>query len=61
MWMGAGSVALAALDRIQVRAIRVIGHTEGVKLQSLAHRRGVATLAVMHRLIHLPSSEAHRR
>ena len=61
MWMGAGSVALAALDRIQVRAIRVIGHTEGVKLQSLAHRRGVAALAVMHRLMHLRAPEPLHR
>ena len=49
--MGGGEVGLDRLDRIQVRAIRIIGHTEGIKLQSLAHRRGVAALCVMHRLV----------
>ena len=43
--------ALNRLDRIQVRAVRIIGHTEGIKLDSLAHRRGVAALCVMHRLV----------
>ena len=51
IWMGGGEVGLDRLDRIQVRATRIIGHTEGIKLQSLAHRRGVAALCVMHRLV----------
>ena len=51
LWLGAPATALARLDRIQVRAVRIMGHTEGVKLQSLGHRRGVAALCVMHRLL----------
>ena len=51
IWMGGGDSFLTRLDRVQVRAIRLIGHTEGVKLQSLGHRRGVAALCVMHRLL----------
>ena len=49
--MGGSMGALNRLDRIQVRAVRIIGHTEGIKLDSLAHRRGVAALCVMHRLV----------
>ena len=51
IWMGGSMGALNRLDRIQVRAVRIIGHTEGIKLDSLAHRRGVAALCVMHRLV----------
>ena len=51
LWLGAPATALARLDRIQVRAVRIMGHTEGIKLQSLGHRRGVAALCVMHRLL----------
>jgi hypothetical protein len=51
LWLGAPATALARLDRIQVRAVRIMGRTEGIKLQSLGHRRGVAALCVMHRLL----------
>ena len=51
IWMGAGATLVNTLDRIQVRAIRILGDAEGIKLQSLAHRRGVAAMCVMHRLI----------
>jgi hypothetical protein len=49
--MGAAATFIKSLDRIQVRAIRILGDKEGIKLQSLAHRRGVAALSVFHRLI----------
>ena len=52
LWLGAPATALARLDRIQVRAARILGHTEGIQLQSLGHRRGVAALCVMHKLLH---------
>ena len=51
IWMGAGATVIKSLDRIQTRAIRILGDTEGNKLQSLAHRRGVAAMCVFHRLI----------
>ena len=31
--------------------MRIMDHTEGIKLQSLGHRRGVAALCIMHRLL----------
>ena len=49
--MGAAPTFVKTLDRIQVRAIRILGDVEGNKLQSLAHRRGVAAMSVFHRLI----------
>ena len=51
IWMGAAATFIKSLDRIQVRAIRILGDVEGNKLQSLAHRRGVAAMSVFHRLI----------
>jgi hypothetical protein len=51
IWMGAANTFIKSLDRIQVRAIRILGDVEGNKLQSLAHRRGVAAMSVFHRLI----------
>jgi hypothetical protein len=51
IWMGAGVTLMNSLDRIQTRAIRILGDIEGNKLQSLAHRRGVAAMSVFHRLI----------
>jgi hypothetical protein len=51
IWMGAAPIFIKSLDRIQVRAIRILGDIEGNKLQSLAHRRGVAAMSVFHRLI----------
>ena len=52
IWMGAGVTLINSLDRIQTRAIRILGDIEGNKLQSLAHRRGVASMSVFHRLSH---------
>ena len=51
LWLGAPKTSLARLDRIQVRAVRLLGHKEGIQLQSLAHRRGVAAVCVMQRLL----------
>ena len=51
LWLGAPATALARLDRIQIRAIRILGHKEGSQLHSLSHRRGVAALCSMHRLL----------
>ena len=43
--------ACKAGSQFQVRAIRILGEVEGNKLQTLGHRRGVAAVAVMHRLL----------
>ena len=50
--MGASASSLALLDRVQAKAAKIIGHAEAIELQSLAHRRGVAALSAMHRIVH---------
>jgi hypothetical protein len=52
IWMGADQGSLDKLDSIQRNAIKLIGEKFGATLQTLAHRRGVAGLAAMHRLVH---------
>ena len=52
IWMGASASSLALLDRVQAKAAKIIGHAEAIELQSLAHRRGVAALSAMHRIVH---------
>ena len=52
LWMGADTVLLRKLDAIQSKAVRIIGvKSVCVNLQSLGHRRSVAALCVMHRLV----------
>jgi hypothetical protein len=58
IWSGAAPTQLAALDRIQARAIRIFGAEEGIKLQYLAHRRGVSSLCFLHRLLNKTAPQA---
>lgn len=51
VWMGAST--LARLDRIQHRALKVIG--PGIHLPSLHHRRMVSALAFLYKLWYLPA------
>ena len=55
LWMGAPADSLHRLDRIQVRATRILGHTVGNDLESLDHRRMVSAKCAMHRLINKKS------
>ena len=48
MWLGAASSHLARLDRVQRRALHLIGH--GVAIDSLAIRRTVAGLTLLYKL-----------
>ena len=52
VWLGAPATSLALLDRVQAKAAKLLGHTEATQLQSLAHRRGVAALCALHRIVH---------
>ena len=52
IWMGGLKADLALLDKIQLRAVSLIGPTHCSNIQLLAHRRGVAGLCVMHRLVY---------
>jgi hypothetical protein len=51
IWSGAPPTQLAALDKVQDRAVRIFGAKEGLKLQCLAHRRGVSSVCFLHRLL----------
>ena len=61
IWMGSSKVALAKLEKVQSRAIRMMGQKQTYSLQSLHHRRTVAGLCLMHRLQHktAPSALLH--
>ena len=52
VWMGAASSHLARLDRVQKRAMAIIG--PGALLQSLCHRRIVSGLVYLHKLQCIP-------
>ena len=52
IWSGASTSSLARLDRVQARAAKLIGSEQAFLLPSLAHRRSVAALAAMHRIVH---------
>jgi len=52
VWLGAPATSLALLDRVQAKAAKLLGHPEAIQLQSLAHRRGVAALCALHRIVH---------
>ena len=53
-WMGASESSLKQLDRVQHRALRLIG--PGVVLPHLSHRRMVGALCYMCKLHSIPSS-----
>ena len=53
-WMGASAASLSQLDRVQRRALHVIG--PGVWTQSLAHRRKVAALCYLYKLHCIPAA-----
>ena len=57
IWLGAPASSLALLDNVQSKAAKLIGHTQAIELQSLAHRRGVAALCAMHRIVHKTAPE----
>lgn len=50
LWMSAPKCLLDKLDRIQNRAMKIIGKA-AISLQSLSHRRDVAALCVLQRLL----------
>ena len=52
VWMGAASSHLARLDRVQKRAMAIIG--PGALLQSLCHRRIVSGLVYLYKLQCIP-------
>ena len=52
IWGGASACHLALLDRVQKRIINLVGEGLGSSLQTLSHRRSVATLSLFHRYFH---------
>ena len=57
IWLGAPATSLALLDNVQSKAAKFIGHAQAIELQSLAHRRGVAALCALHRIVHKSAPE----
>ena len=53
-WMGASESSLKQLDRVQYRALRLIG--PGVVLRHLSHRRMIGALCYMYKLHCIPPS-----
>lgn len=51
IWTGSPETVLRKLDKVQKRAERILGKSEAIKLELLAHRRGVSGLCFMHRII----------
>jgi len=58
IWMAAGKSALSRLDKVELRARKILGPTESVKLPALSHRRWVAGHAAFHRLLHKKAPQA---
>lgn len=52
IWLSGPNESLARLDRVQAKAIKLIGTTHSFNIPALAHRRAVAGFCVMHRLVH---------
>jgi hypothetical protein len=52
IWMGGPKESLDRLDRVQAKAVKLIGAEHSLNIQELAHRRAVAGFCVMHRLVH---------
>ena len=54
VWMGASDTSLRQLDRVQRRALHLIG--PGTYLPRLSHRRAVASLCYIYKLHYLANS-----
>jgi len=52
LWMGAPASALRLLDRVQARAVKIMGKKTVFTLQYLSHRRGVSAMCLLHRILH---------
>ena len=52
LWAGAPATCLSLLDRIQQRICNVIGPNLSSKLDSLSHRRNVASLSLFYKYFH---------
>ena len=46
---GASSVVLYLLDKVQRRIVNIIGPTLAVNLQSVSHRRNIASLSLFYK------------
>jgi hypothetical protein len=52
IWTGSAGSSLAKLDSVQAKAMKLIGKTEAAKLPLLSHRRAIAGLCALHRIVH---------
>ena len=52
LWAGAPASCLSLLDRIQQRICNVVGPNLSSKLDSLSHRRNVASLSLFYKYFH---------
>ena len=52
IWAGAPNSCLSLLDRIQRRITNLIGPNLSLTLQSLSHRRNVASLSLFYKYLH---------
>ena len=52
IWAGASACHLSLLDRVQKRIVNLVGEELGSSLQTLSHRRSVATLSLLYRYFH---------
>ena len=49
IWVGASSVVLSLLDKVQRRIVNVIGPILAVNIQHFYHRRKVASLSLFYK------------
>ena len=54
IWAGASACHLFLLDRVQKRIVNLIGDELGSSLQSLSHRRSIATLSLFYIMVNVP-------
>ena len=52
IWAGSSADVLSLLDRIQKRVVNIVGPQLAAKLQSLSHRRDVASLSLFYKYYH---------
>ena len=52
IWSGSSGDSLSKLDRVQAKAMRLLGPAESSNLPLLSHRRAIAGLCAMHRIVH---------
>jgi hypothetical protein len=52
IWSGAPACHLSLLDKVQKRIVNLVGVEKGSCLQSLSHRRSVASLSLFYRYFH---------